>query len=103
MADGRAQIALTRLVGLAGWQVDDDPEWPACIHFAGPADKVGLCIIIKVALGKWRGIEGIEDLADLVDAYLDRGALERCWSFGCRTCQISDLFSNDVFQVVRAR
>jgi hypothetical protein len=83
MADGRTEIALARLIGLAGWQVDDDPEWPARIHFAGPADKVGFCIIIEIALGKRRGIERIEDLTDLVDADLNCGALDLCWLSVC--------------------
>jgi hypothetical protein len=83
MADGRAEIALARLIGLAGWQVDNDPEWPACIHFAGPADKVSFCIIIEIALGKRRGIERIEDLTDLVDADLNCGALDLCWLSVC--------------------
>jgi hypothetical protein len=59
---------------------------------AGPTDKVGFCIIIEIALGKRRGIERIEDLTNLVNAYLNRGALKLCWPFGCRTWQISTLF-----------
>jgi hypothetical protein len=103
MADGRGQIALARLAGLADREVNDDPEWPLRIDLASPADDVGLRIIVEIAFGERRRIEGVEDLPDLVDTQLDRGAAglfrslaSRAWSPLARALQFGDAERNCV-------
>jgi hypothetical protein len=78
VTDGRAQIALARLAHFVGRQVNDDPERPLRIDLAGPADDIGLRIIIEIALGEGRGIGRVEELPNLVGCaprwWLDRPA-----------------------------
>jgi hypothetical protein len=71
-AEGIAQLARCGRLSDTVGKMDDNSDRLVCREFARPSDYEVLSLAVEVSLSKWKWVEGVKKLCDVVDAQLDR-------------------------------
>jgi hypothetical protein len=70
-AEGLWQVSCQICLRLLIWEMNNDPERLVRGQLSGPSDDIFLGFLVEVLLTKWKRVERMEELRDLIDADFD--------------------------------